>query len=89
MRKAFLILLVVLLLSAACVFALSGTGNYAYEVENGEPDSTGAVPAVLDAADPLTDPLTDPRDSLDENADDDFDLLECDCSQKGLEPWPE
>ena len=78
MRKAFLILLVVLLLSAACVFALSGTGNYAYEVENGEPDSTGAVPAVLDAT-----------DSLDENADDDFDLLECDCSQKGLEPWPE
>ena len=89
MRKAFLILLVVLLLSAACVFALSGTGNYAYEVENGEPDSTDAVLEVLDAGDPRADPLTDPLDSLDENADDDFDLLECDCSQKGSKTWPE
>jgi len=65
MKRGFLIVIAVLLLTAACVFALQGSGNYEYQVQNGDPDSLGNPPA---------DSL--PPDSTDETLDDEFDLLD-------------
>lgn len=65
MQRGSLIVLAVLLLSAACVFALQGDGNYNYQLQQGDPDST---------VDCQSDSL--PADSLPEEMDDDFDLLE-------------
>lgn len=64
-RPISFILIAVLLLSVACVFALRGSGNYEYEVQNEEPDSL-----ISCKADSI------PADSLDEFLDDDFDLLD-------------
>ena len=78
MKRGLIATVVSLLLAGACAIHLSGSGEYEYEVEAGDPDS---VVVVLDGFS-----LTD---SLDENADDDFDLLDDEYDENGEEPWQE
>lgn len=78
-RRLLPTLLCSILLSAACFFAIQGTGDYEYEFEAGKPD-TALTPEIPK---PLL--LNTPQDSLPpdttpppENLDDDFDLLDVD-----------
>lgn len=64
--KALIIVVALLLVGAlACAISFTGTGDYEYEFQGGEPDTNCT---------PLTDSL--PPDSTDENMDDEFDLLD-------------
>lgn len=78
MRKISLLLILGLLVTASCIFALRGSGNYEYEIESELPDT-------LDA--PTYEVLQ--VDSLDEGIDDEFDLLDDEYDSEGEKTWPE